>query len=57
MGKRFLFLCSFSFTEDFSFEVTVDDLLETTHYFKIKKPKVCLELGLGDRIRRLKIGF
>ena len=54
--KAFFFLCSFFQKEDSSFEVSVDDLLETTHSLAIKNPQVCLQLGSSKRIRRLQIG-
>ena len=43
-------LTSFFFNEDFSFDVSVDYLLETTGNFRIKNLEVCLQFGLGDRI-------
>ena len=46
--KRLSLLCSFFFNEDFSVEVSVDDLLETTCYFRIKNLEVCLQLDPDD---------
>ena len=48
MRKRLSLLCSFFFTEDFSVEVSVDDLLETTCYCRIKNLEVCLQLDPDD---------
>ena len=43
--KAFSLLCSFFLNEDSSFEVSVDDLLEITRYFRITNLEVCLQLG------------
>ena len=55
--KRFSFCeSSFFLNEDSSFDVSVDDLLETTCYFRMKNLKVCLQLQTSDRIRCSQIG-
>ena len=41
--KRFSF-CSFFFSTDPSLEVSVEDLLEATRYFRIKNLKVSLQI-------------
>ena len=49
----FSFLCSFILNEDSSFEVSVDDILESTRDLRVKNLEVCLQLGPSGRIRRL----
>ena len=53
--EKLLFLCSSFLNEDSSFEVSVDDLLQTTGYLRIKNLEVCLQLGPCGGIRRLQI--
>ena len=48
--KALFFLHSFFSSEDTCFEVSVDDLLETTRYCRIKNLEVCLQLCPGDSL-------
>ena len=48
--------CSFFLDKDSSFEVSVDDLLDTTRYFRIKTLEVCLQFRTDNRTRCLQTG-
>ena len=48
--EKEFFLCSFFLNEDSSFEVSVDDLLDTTRYSRIRNLKVGLQLCPSDSI-------
>ena len=55
LRRRFFFFCSFFLNKDSSFEVSVDDLLDTTRYYRIKTLEVCLQFRTDNRIRRLQL--
>ena len=54
--KAFLSLCSLFLSENSSFEVSVEDLLETTRCFRIKTLEVCVQVGTVDGIQHLQMG-
>ena len=51
--KACLFFRKVCMNEDFSFEISVDDLLETLRFcIKLKNLEVCLQLDPSDKTRR-----
>ena len=53
--EAFFCLRGFFLNDDTSFEVSVDDLLETPRCFRIRNLEICLQLGTGDSFRRFDV--